>query len=82
LKKLFIIILLTFCNASGVTAIKERLALEGLDLGSKTYLGWARVLSSPSKRQTYSIELNSIELELYLEELKDLAKNTNNRKMR
>jgi hypothetical protein len=46
----------------------------GINIQTKTYKGWIRVLLSESKRRKYHIYLSEGEMEQYVEELKELQK--------
>ena len=80
MKKVFIILLLFFLSISlGANSQKASVLdcfySKDIDITSKSYLGWIRVLNNDIKRKEYKLDdLNQKEVELYVQQLKELSK--------
>lgn len=73
MKQLVCILLITTFLSSDTDIVKV-FDMRHIDINSKSYLGWARVLNDPDKRKEYKLnDLRQEEIVLYIEQLKKLS---------
>lgn len=73
MKQIICILLITTFLSSDTDIVKV-FDMRHIDINSKSYLGWARVLNDNNKRKEYKLnDLDQEEIVIYIEQLKKLS---------
>lgn len=73
MKQIICILLITTFLSSDTDIVKV-FDMRHIDISSKSYLGWARVLNDNNKRKEYKLnDLDQEEIVIYIEQLKKLS---------